>query len=269
MFCPLSVFSSNGWPYHCGRTDTTMPIGSICIKQDTTYTSHCTLCCQGTSVRYGSTAPTAGATGTCAAHTELKSRRQGPLPGARNYTQTPQRRRAGTPCVSCLRRLGCTSKSTCGTIEANHHQQPLYVCVCVCLQVLVVLSLIGRLQAALALYFCGTPVDVCRLFRTGVVCRCVCWNAAVVVHGSLSPLVVESYGRQCSATHTLLNLLGRLAADSGRVSKGAWVEGALQQLSIALCKGNYFLFQANLHAFCWAAGKHPTRGTAVPHTIKL
>ena len=25
-------------------------------------------------------------------------------------------------------------------------------------------------------------------------------------------LVVESYGRQCSATHTLLNLLGRLAA---------------------------------------------------------
>ena len=28
-----------------------------------------------------------------------------------------------------------------------------------------------------------------------------------------TPLVVESYGRQCSATHTLLNLLGRLAAD--------------------------------------------------------
>ena len=29
-------------------------------------------------------------------------------------------------------------------------------------------------------------------------------------------LVVESYGRQCSATHTLLNLLGRLATHSGR-----------------------------------------------------
>ena len=75
-----------------------------------------------------------------------------------------------------------------------------------------------------------------------------------------TPLVVESYGRQCSATHTLLNLLGRLAADSGRVSKGAWVEGALRRLSIALCKGNDFLFRANLHAFCRAAGKHPTRG---------
>ena len=32
-----------------------------------------------------------------------------------------------------------------------------------------------------------------------------------------TPLVVESYGRQCSATQTLLNLLGRLAVDSGRV----------------------------------------------------
>ena len=41
-------------------------------------------------------------------------------------------------------------------------------------------------------------------------------------------LVVESYGCQYSATHTLLNLLGRLAADSGRVTKGAWVEGALR-----------------------------------------
>ena len=53
-----------------------------------------------------------------------------------------------------------------------------------------------------------------------------------------TPLVVESYGRRCSATHTLLNLLGRHAADTGRVSKGAWVEGALRRLSIALCKGN-------------------------------
>ena len=37
-------------------------------------------------------------------------------------------------------------------------------------------------------------------------------------------LVVESYGRQCTATHALLNKLGHLAADSGRVTKGAWIE---------------------------------------------
>ena len=43
-----------------------------------------------------------------------------------------------------------------------------------------------------------------------------------------TPLVVESYGRQCSATHTLLNLLGRLAGDSGSVTKAAWAEAALR-----------------------------------------
>ena len=50
-------------------------------------------------------------------------------------------------------------------------------------------------------------------------------------------LVVESYGRRCCATHTLLNTLGRLAAYGGRVTKGAWVEGALRRLRVALCKG--------------------------------
>ena len=84
-----------------------------------------------------------------------------------------------------------------------------------------------------------------------------------------NPLVVESYGRQCSATHALLNLLGHLAADSGRVTKGAWIEGALQRLSVTLCKGNDFLFRTNLHAFYRAAGKQPTRGAAVHYTIEV
>ena len=43
-----------------------------------------------------------------------------------------------------------------------------------------------------------------------------------------TPLVVESYDCQCSATHTLLNLLGRLAGDSGSVTKAAWAEAALR-----------------------------------------
>ena len=33
-------------------------------------------------------------------------------------------------------------------------------------------------------------------------------------------VVFGSYGRKYSATHTLLNLLGRLAAGSGRIAKG-------------------------------------------------
>ena len=43
-----------------------------------------------------------------------------------------------------------------------------------------------------------------------------------------TPLVVQAYGREYSTTYTFLNLLGRLAADSRRVTKGAWVEGVLR-----------------------------------------
>ena len=93
--------------------------------------------------------------------------------------------------------------------------------------------------------------------------------ASLVAMTSSPPPVVESCGRQCTATHTLLNLLGRLAADSGRVAKEAWVESELRQLKVALCKGNDFLFRASLHDLCRAAGKHPTRGAAVPHTIEV
>ena len=61
---------------------------------------------------------------------------------------------------------------------------------------------------------------------------------------------------QCKATHTLLNKLGHLAADSGRVTKGAWIEGALCRLGVALCNGNDFVFRTNMLApssvcTCW------------------
>jgi hypothetical protein len=84
-----------------------------------------------------------------------------------------------------------------------------------------------------------------------------------------APLVVESHGRLCAASHALLNTLGGLASDTGRVTKGAWIEGSLRQLSVALCKGNDFVFRSNLHSFCRAAGKHPKPGATVPHTIEV
>ena len=84
-----------------------------------------------------------------------------------------------------------------------------------------------------------------------------------------TPFVVESCGRQCMATHALLNKLGYLAADSGRVTKGGWIEGALRRLCVALCKGNDFVSRTNLHIFCRETGKHPTRGAAVPHTLEV
>ena len=84
-----------------------------------------------------------------------------------------------------------------------------------------------------------------------------------------TPLVVECYVCRCTAIHALLNKLGHLTADSGRVTKGAWIEGALRRFSVALCKENDFAFRANLYSFCRATGKHPTRGAAVPHTLEV
>ena len=66
----------------------------------------------------------------------------------------------------------------------------------------------------------------------------------------------------CPLPRVLLRLCHQLP-------EGALVEGALRRLSIALCKGNDFLFRGNLHAFYHTAGKRPTRGAAVPHTIEL
>ena len=60
-----------------------------------------------------------------------------------------------------------------------------------------------------------------------------------------------------------------IVAGSERVTEGAWVEGALWRLSVSLCKENDFVFRANLHSFCRAAGKPPTRGAAVPHTVEV
>ena len=82
-------------------------------------------------------------------------------------------------------------------------------------------------------------------------------------------LVVECYGRYCTATHALLNKLGHLAADSGRVTQGAWIECALRRLSVAPCQGKDFVFRANLHSFCHATGKNLTRGAVVPHTLEV
>jgi hypothetical protein len=83
-----------------------------------------------------------------------------------------------------------------------------------------------------------------------------------------APLVVKCHGRLCAASHVLLNKLGGLASDTGHVTKGAWIEGSLRQLSVALCKGNGFVFRSSLHSFCCAAGKHPKPGATVPDSIE-
>jgi hypothetical protein len=45
---------------------------------------------------------------------------------------------------------------------------------------------------------------------------------------NFAPLVVQSQGRLCAVSHALLNK--RLAGDTGRVTKGAWIERSLRLL---------------------------------------
>ena len=52
------------------------------VQRDAIVTSHRTLCHRGTSHRHSSTAPTSGATGTCAAHHTTETEGSGQPPGA-------------------------------------------------------------------------------------------------------------------------------------------------------------------------------------------
>ena len=54
-------------------------------------------------------------------------------------------------------------------------------------------------------------------------------------------------------------------SESGRITIGAWVEGALRQLSVALYKENDLVFWAKVYSFCRTAGKTPPRASAPHH----
>lgn len=58
------------------------------------------------------------------------------------------------------------------------------------------------------------------------------------------PLSHESYGRMGQPASRLLNELANIASGSGAVAKGAFVESALQELSVALCRGNHRIVSA-------------------------
>ena len=94
-----------------------------------------------------------------------------------------------------------------------------------------------------------------------------CLIAPGLACGQASPTKRLQTGLYCTC-HIAATISGRRLAGPS-ANHLPRVDGALRRLSIALCKGNDFLFRANLHAFCRAAGKHPTRGAAVLHTIEL
>ena len=53
------------------------------------------------------------------------------------------------------------------------------------------------------------------------------------------PLSHESYGRLGQPASQLLNELAILASSSGAVGKAHFVESALRELSVTLCRGNH------------------------------
>ena len=121
---------------------------------------------------------------------------------------------------------------------------------------------------------CRAPVSGASAAQGAVCCECGVLDRSLYsdLVGGL-PFVAPVAMLACDGGMALLCVPLVISCPSSyllmQVGTRAWVEGALRRLSIALCKGNDFLFRVNLHAFSRAAGKHPTRGATVPHTIEL
>jgi hypothetical protein len=64
------------------------------------------------------------------------------------------------------------------------------------------------------------------------------------------PFSVETYGRLGQPAMTLLHLLGDEAAGPGSVTWASFVHGALRELGVGLCRGNFLAYRASV----WHAG---------------
>jgi hypothetical protein len=58
------------------------------------------------------------------------------------------------------------------------------------------------------------------------------------------PLSHESYGRLGQPAHRFLNELANIASSTGAADKGGFVESALRELSIGLCRSNHRILSA-------------------------
>jgi hypothetical protein len=64
----------------------------------------------------------------------------------------------------------------------------------------------------------------------------------------LCPFSVESYGRIGQPAMKLLHPLGGETAGPGGVMRASFVAGALREISVGLCRGNFFMYRACLGA---------------------
>jgi hypothetical protein len=78
------------------------------------------------------------------------------------------------------------------------------------------------------------------------------------------PFSVESYGRLGQPAMKLLHQLGDEAAGPGGVTRASFVAGALRELSVGLCRGNYFMYRASVGVLARTSGSSYRAGLVVP-----
>jgi hypothetical protein len=78
------------------------------------------------------------------------------------------------------------------------------------------------------------------------------------------PFSVETYGRIGQPAMKLLHDLGEEAAGPGGVSRSSFVAGALRELSVGLCRGNFLAYRASLGVLARSSGSSFRPGLSLP-----
>jgi hypothetical protein len=89
--------------------------------------------------------------------------------------------------------------------------------------------------------------------------------ARVELHGyGFVPFSVETYGRLGQLAMKLLHLLGDEAADLGGVTRASFVHGALRELSVDVCRGNFLSYRVSVGMLARSSGASFRAGLSVP-----
>jgi hypothetical protein len=78
------------------------------------------------------------------------------------------------------------------------------------------------------------------------------------------PFSMESYGRLGQPAMALLHQLWDEATGPGGVSRASFVAGALREICIGLCRGNFLLYRRSIGRLARASGSHFRAGLHVP-----
>ena len=75
---------------------------------------------------------------------------------------------------------------------------------------------------------------------------------------------VETYGHLGEPTFELLARLARVAAESGKVDEGKFIENTLKEMSVALCRGNGSILAAGQKVLAQVTGHEVQPGLPRP-----